>query len=180
MIRQAATLFIIVFFFTSCKQHNDNAGLNMLIEGLTNANKHAELSNNRLYVESEQKSTDPLFAAYSLKWFPKSQKIRKLSAEMIRDIDISKLPVLALNSSYFKSGDTMELTAGMGRFSGKDSPRITVDDNEIPLKRYGQTNHFLQAKGKPGTYSLKVKLEYTKADGTTEYVTKNLSYTILP
>jgi hypothetical protein len=88
--------------------------------------------------------------------------------------------VAALNSSYFKAGDTVELLAGIARYGGDSSPRITVNGKEIEIKGYGRTNHFFQAKGKPGKYNLKVKFVYVKADGTKESATKNLSYTILP
>lgn len=282
MHKHSARILLVVALFAACKQHNDNAGLKMLSQGLTNSNEHIAASNFILYREYEEKSTDPMFATFNLKWFPKSQKIKEYTVQIIREIDLqlekntlqvqlqqndlynklldykhnlinvlgpSEIPVLpldnditdtsmikkqqfdsllnnsnssmqrailnkikndillseykllfyglastsqppvhyeersliaALNSSYFKSGDTMELMAGMGRFSAKDSPRIIVNDKEIPVKHYGRTNHFLPVTGKPGKYILKVKLEYTKPDGTIEYAIKNLSYTILP
>ena len=64
-------------------------------------------------------------------------------------------------------------------FSDAAKPQITIGDKVIKLNEYdGTAVHRFTADGEPGTHSVMVKIEYYKPDGSRQYVTKYLKYTI--
>lgn len=83
-----------------------------------------------------------------------------------------------LSSSYVKAGEPVELTVGMGAFTNDLNPRITIDGEEVKINDDAVFVHKFIAKGVPGIHTIKVKVEYTKPDGSTGQVWKILKYII--
>ena len=86
--------------------------------------------------------------------------------------------IAALNSSYVKQGQPIEVTAGVGQFSAAMKPRITIDGKVIKMNDYATAVHSFPATGKPGEHSVDVKIEYYRPDGVELRVTKTLKYII--
>lgn len=86
--------------------------------------------------------------------------------------------VAVINSSYVKQGQPIEVTAGVGEFSYAMKPRITMNGKEIKLDDNATAVHRFTANGRPGKHSVTVKFEFTRPDGTSEYVSKELKYII--
>jgi hypothetical protein len=87
-------------------------------------------------------------------------------------------PVAILSSSYVKPGQPIEVTAGIGGFGPALGSRILIGGKEIALNNDGAVVHRFAAKGKPGEYKIRVEFEFTKPDGSTEHVYKDLNYII--
>jgi hypothetical protein len=86
--------------------------------------------------------------------------------------------IAVLNSSYVKAGLPIEVTAGVGSFSAASKPTITINGSVVILDDDGTATYKLTTNQKPGKYQVPVRIEYTKPDGSTNIVTKNLRYTI--
>lgn len=86
--------------------------------------------------------------------------------------------IAALNNSIVKSGDTIRVTAGVGFFNNETNPRITINGTRMKLYEYPVLRYEFIATGKPGTYNVPVKIEYTESDGSRKTETMNLGYII--
>lgn len=86
--------------------------------------------------------------------------------------------IALLNSSYVKAGQPIEVTAGVGAFNVSSKPAITINGAVVKIDENGVAVHKLTTNQKPGKYQVSVRIEYTKPDGSTNIVTKNLEYTI--
>lgn len=87
-------------------------------------------------------------------------------------------PIASLSNSVVKSGDTIMITAGVGVFSKEMSPRISINGIQIKLREYPLANYEFTATGKPGTYNVPVKIEYTDSDGSRKAASRVLRYII--
>ncbi|MBO9199583.1 MULTISPECIES: hypothetical protein [Niastella] len=85
----------------------------------------------------------------------------------------------SLSSSCVKSGDTVEVTAGVGKFDDMMRPRITIDGISQRLNNKKVAVHAFIANGKPGKHSVPIKIEYIDVNGRRETATKELSYYIM-
>lgn len=88
------------------------------------------------------------------------------------------LPVVMQSSGYVKGGEIIEITAGIGVFTGMPNPKITVNGKSIPTE-YGLTSYKLKTSLKAGEHSVPVKIEFIKPDGTSDFYTKNIEYTVI-
>lgn len=88
-------------------------------------------------------------------------------------------PLIALSSSCVKAGDDIIIEAGIGSFSTESRPRITINGEIIRLNDYGVASYNLKTLNKSGKYSLPVKIEFTTPDGRKDFMTKNISYTVI-
>lgn len=86
--------------------------------------------------------------------------------------------IAVLNSSCIKAGQEIEVTAGVGAFSAASKPTIFINGVKTRLNDEGVAIYSLKATGKPGKYTVPVKVEYYKPDGSREFVTKKLEYII--
>jgi hypothetical protein len=309
MMQHITKLFAIIILFASCKLRNDTAQIATVIQSLQNANSVILEYNNRLHLTFDQRSKDPAFSSWNLKWLPKTEKIKKLSSLMnlyidscinslktgekseiathsfylkllnykrdlvnvldpeeyqhipvyreqiinkkkdlfavipllsyiddtstaaIRDLNekrwrdntfsnadlamqdlmlhkikndvlISEQILLdfcfrsstdhnphhydeikiitSLSSSTVKSGDPLEVTAGIAIVNDLLKPRVTIGGKKVRLTGMGLTEYTFQPQGKPGKYTLPVIIEITKPDGSIDKYQKKLNYTILP
>lgn len=86
--------------------------------------------------------------------------------------------IAVLNSAYIKSGDSIEVVAGVGSFTAASKPRIIIDGREIELNAASHAVYNFRSHSKPGKYIIPVEIEFFKPDGTRERIVKNLKYTI--
>ncbi len=86
--------------------------------------------------------------------------------------------VMVLSSSYVKAGQEIEVTAGVGAFSAAAAPAVYINGIKRRLNDEGVALYSLKATGKPGKYTVPVKVEYVKPDGSKAFVIKNLRYII--
>jgi gliding motility-associated protein GldM len=81
------------------------------------------------------------------------------------------------SSNYVMPGDDLEITAGVGAFSAAAKPRITIGGQNMPLTPEGTAIFKTQASG-TGTKVIPVRIEYTKPDGSTAVVNKEVKYEV--
>jgi hypothetical protein len=86
--------------------------------------------------------------------------------------------IAALNSSYVKGGDTLDISAGVGEFSVAFRPTIIIDGRKIPLSADGVAVCTKKAAQRPGRYAIPVIISFTGPDGTEQTVTRTLRYTV--
>jgi gliding motility-associated protein GldM len=81
------------------------------------------------------------------------------------------------NSTYLMPGDELDVTAGIGAFSAQAKPDIYINGAKQPLNADGVAEYKTKAES-AGEKSIEVKIQYTKPDGTSDVVTKNIKYTV--
>jgi hypothetical protein len=86
--------------------------------------------------------------------------------------------IATVNSSYVRSGQTIEVTAGVGEFSAAMKPSITINGAPAKIDVEGVAVYSFKATGKPGEHSIPVNFKYHKPDGSQESITKKIPYTI--
>ncbi len=88
--------------------------------------------------------------------------------------------ITSLSSSTIKSGESIEVTAGIAIVNDLLKPRVTIGGKKVRLNGMGLTEYTFQPQGRSGKYSLPVIIEITKPDGSIDKYQKKLNYTILP
>jgi hypothetical protein len=86
-------------------------------------------------------------------------------------------PIVGQSSTYLRNGENIEITAGIGFFSARAKPEITVNGKLIPLNDMGYVTYKLPA-GNPGTHNVPVTLGFADQDGKKEVRTFNVKYTV--
>ena len=81
------------------------------------------------------------------------------------------------STQYAMPGEQIIITAGIGAFSKAAKPTITVDGTVVPLNADGAAEYKMIA-GAAGAYSKKVRISYSKPDGTTATIDKEVKYTV--
>lgn len=81
------------------------------------------------------------------------------------------------NSQYLMPGQELVVTAGVGAFSKKAQPSVTVDGAPVTLNADGVAEYKSNVGG-PGTYTKKVKITFIKPDGTPAELIKDVPYTV--
>jgi len=88
--------------------------------------------------------------------------------------------IVAQSYSHVKAGEKMEITAGVGYFSVRDSkPEVTVDGKSIEIDESGVAVYKFEAPTKAGRYSMPVKINFIGEDGTPQVITKDVEYTVI-
>lgn len=85
-------------------------------------------------------------------------------------------PFAIINSSYVKSGQTVEITAGITQIVASCQPKITINGKEIKVNSEDAAEYKFKATGKPGKHIIPVKIEFYRPDGTQLHMTKNIEY----
>ncbi len=88
-------------------------------------------------------------------------------------------PLISVSTICVKSGENIEITAGIGSFSQASQPTVMIDGKLFLTDENGVIAYKFKTPLKAGKYSKPVKLEYTKSDGTAESITKNIEYTVI-
>jgi gliding motility-associated protein GldM len=81
------------------------------------------------------------------------------------------------SSNYVMPGDEIEITAGVGAFSAAAKPRITIGGQGMPITSEG-TAVYKTTAGGAGSRTIPVRIEYTKPDGSTAVVNKEVKYEV--
>lgn len=103
---------------------------------------------------------DLILSAYQLIQF-----VRKEIAELV--LDYTRFDAIeALSSSIVKPGDMIQFTAGIGMFRPEPDPTITVDNKPLTLTDDAVAYKTIKAPQRPGKYTIHVKIEFTKPDGS--------------
>lgn len=82
------------------------------------------------------------------------------------------------NSNYLMPGQQLEITAGIGSFSSKAQPDITVDGQRIPVDPATGAALYKTNVGGTGSYTKKIVINFTKPDGSKSTETKDVTYTV--
>jgi len=87
-------------------------------------------------------------------------------------------PLVAQNSTILKKGEYIEITAGVGAFSYRALPEITINGQTIPLEDNGTAVYKKTAPQVPGKYSIPVKISFTDQDGKNQIIEKSVKYIV--
>lgn len=88
--------------------------------------------------------------------------------------------LIAINSSYFKRGQPLIVTAGLGGFEVLRQQRVTINGQEAKLAEDNVAQYITTANGHSGKHTIPVQIEYTRPDGFTSTISKNIEYEIAP
>jgi len=88
--------------------------------------------------------------------------------------------LFGINSSYFKRGQPLIITAGIGGFQVLQQLRVTIDGQQIDLDEDNVAQYRTTANGQPGKHTIQARLEFTRPDGVTATMSKNIEYEIAP
>lgn len=86
--------------------------------------------------------------------------------------------IATVSSSYVKAGQSIKVYAGLGSFTVVSKPRITIDGKEVAVDSEGVAEYQLVATGKPGEHAIPVTIEFSKVDGSKQFLTKKVKYII--
>jgi hypothetical protein len=86
--------------------------------------------------------------------------------------------IATLDSKYVKTGQTIEVNAGIGEFNRLTRQSIEVEGVVRNANDEGLVVHSFRAIGKPGNYCVPVKIMYTRPDGIIDTISKKLEYII--
>lgn len=81
------------------------------------------------------------------------------------------------NSQYLMPGEELVITAGVGAFSKAARPSITIDGVPVSINEEGAAEYKTSVGGS-GSNIKKVRISFTKPDGTTAVVEKEVKYTV--
>jgi gliding motility-associated protein GldM len=82
------------------------------------------------------------------------------------------------NSTYFMPGQELQITAGVGAFSKGARPIVTIDGQSQQLNDSGFVRYKTNVGGTGNNYVKHVVIQYTKPDGTTAQVSKDITYNV--
>jgi hypothetical protein len=100
------------------------------------------------------------------------------SSVMLVDYYETVKPLISMNRSYVKSGQSIEVYAGVALFRSSADPHITIDGKPVKADEDGVATWSFTAKTKPGKYKVPVTIEYLKPDGTRIKINKKIKYTV--
>jgi hypothetical protein len=83
------------------------------------------------------------------------------------------------NKNHLKFGDELRIQTGIGVFSTKVKPIVTIG-NKIVDSEEGFVDYKFKVKGTKGKYAIPVQIEYTNEDGKKMAEIQNVEYTIDP
>lgn len=81
------------------------------------------------------------------------------------------------NSLYLMPGQELQITAGVGAFSSKSKPNISIDGSGMALNAEGVAEYKTTVGG-PGSYTKTVRISFTKPDGSIGTADKVINYTV--
>ena len=84
-------------------------------------------------------------------------------------------PLVGTNATYFMPGDELEVTAGIGAYSKSAKPKIYINGSQQELNSDGAASYKTKVSS---SGNVEVKIEYNKADGSPDVLTKSIKYTV--
>lgn len=85
--------------------------------------------------------------------------------------------IASQSSAYLMPGQELVLTGGVGAFSDAAKPSVSIDGQSVPLNADGVAEYKTNVGG-PGSYTKKMVITYTKPDGTSAQLSKDIQYTV--
>ena len=89
------------------------------------------------------------------------------------------VPIVSQSSELLRPGGYLRIDAGVGRISVRGQPKIYIQGKEVALNEYGMAVWKHPVSGKPGTYSLPVRIVFRDQDGKEQTVLKRITYEVL-
>lgn len=86
-------------------------------------------------------------------------------------------PIVGQSSKYLMPGQELEITAGLGAFSKKNLPTITIGGSSVLLDEEGIAN-YKTAGGGIGEHTIPVVVSFTDQDGVAQVKKYDVSYTV--
>ncbi len=86
--------------------------------------------------------------------------------------------IIGQNSTYVRTGEQIEITAGVGAFSKVAQPEILFGGKKVDIDETGTAVHKFNSPSKPGKYIVPVKISYTDQDGKKRTIEKAVEYTV--
>ena len=88
-------------------------------------------------------------------------------------------PLISQNSNILSPGSSLEIRAGVGYFSTKTSPEITINNKTIPLLDSGYALYKIKVPEKEGFYQFPVYTKFLNLNtGKIEIIKKDIKYTV--
>lgn len=87
--------------------------------------------------------------------------------------------IFGQSSSKVAPKESIEITAGVGAFSRKAKPVISIAGKTIQLMEDGAAHYNFHAPGKPGKYTIPAKISYTDEYGKIQVIEKNIEYRVV-
>lgn len=85
-------------------------------------------------------------------------------------------PLIGTNATYLMPGDNLEVSAGIGAYSKAATPTISINGSTLPLSE-GKALYKTTVSGS-GEKSINVNIRYTRPDGSTGTLEKQIKYTV--
>lgn len=85
--------------------------------------------------------------------------------------------IASQSSQYLMPGQELVITGGVGAFNSKAQPSVSVDGANVPINADG-VGEYKTVVSSPGTFSKKVKISFIKPDGKSDFVEKEIKYTV--
>ncbi len=86
-------------------------------------------------------------------------------------------PIAVGSSSYLMPGEELVVSAGVGAFNDQSKPIITIGGTPTSLNEKGVAEKKFNVSGS-GNQKVHVSITYTKPDGTTDQLQKDIEYTV--
>jgi hypothetical protein len=116
---------------------------------------------------------DLILSAYQLIQFVK-REIAELVLEYTRFDAVE-----TLSAGVVKPGASIQITAGIGRFRPEPNPVITIGNKRATLTDDAVAIRSITAPQRPGNYSIPLRIEFTKPDGSTAWREDTLHYEVV-
>jgi gliding motility-associated protein GldM len=86
-------------------------------------------------------------------------------------------PIASGSATYLMPGEEMVVTAGVGAFNDAAKPVISINGSPTSLNENGVAEKKFNVSG-GGNQKVHVSISYTKPDGTTDHLEKDIEYTV--
>jgi gliding motility-associated protein GldM len=86
-------------------------------------------------------------------------------------------PIAGASATYLMPGQEMVVTAGVGAFNDAAKPQITINGAPTSLNENGVAEKKFNVSG-TGNQKVHVSISYTKPDGSTDHLEKDIDYTV--
>ncbi len=86
-------------------------------------------------------------------------------------------PIAGASATYLMPGEEMVITAGVGAFNDAAKPIISIDGAPTALNENGVAEKKFNVSG-AGSRKVHVSISYTKPDGTTDHLEKDIDYVV--
>jgi hypothetical protein len=87
--------------------------------------------------------------------------------------------IIGQSSSAVRAGEEIKITAGVGAFSRKAEPKITIDGKAIALSDDGAAYYKFKAPPRLGNYTMQAKIEFSDREGKRQVIQKIVEYSVI-